>query len=133
MMRRAFLPFVFLVVLAQAAALLALPAVSVLYAAADQDGMICTCTHGANETCPMHHGPAKSDQPNSQDGTAPARWCRGCLDGSEAALAFVALWDVPLADLVEPSRPDGQDRLNARALTAFPDRIAVPLTPPPRA
>jgi hypothetical protein len=85
----------------------------------------CTCSHGSNVACPMHHAAAKRDLRSCS--------CRGTSDGSTAVLASLfGLSAVLTAPLDLPALPLVADR--PQPFESHPAAVfVVPDGPPPRA
>jgi hypothetical protein len=87
------------------------------------DSISCTCVHGANAQCPMHH-PASPK---------PDRQCRNTTDPAAATLVSLlgpaAVLPAPACCVAPPSITKSPNR----QITQFISFLAVPDGPPPRA
>jgi hypothetical protein len=105
------------------AALLIAPSVVLLTAAAHAEAEECSCIHGANAICPMHHRPA----PGSKI----------CLIGSiDSGLATLSsLFQAPglMPRVSAAPIPTGVSSVSSLLAAAIPFRSAPPDPPPPRA
>jgi hypothetical protein len=87
------------------------------------DSMTCTCVHGANAQCPMHH-PARP-KPDCQ--------CRSTTDPDAAAIVSLLGPIAVLADAPAHATTPPITRLPDYSTTRFTSFIASPDGPPPRA
>jgi hypothetical protein len=87
------------------------------------DSMTCTCVHGANAQCPMHH-PA-NPKPDCQ--------CRNAADPDAAAIVTLLGPIAVMADAPSHTANLSITKLPNYTITRFTSFIASPDGPPPRA
>jgi hypothetical protein len=87
------------------------------------DSISCTCVHGANAQCPMHH-PA-NPTPNCH--------CRNAADPDAAAIVSLLGTIAVLADTPARSMTLSMTRLPNSSITGFVSVLTPPDGPPPRA
>jgi hypothetical protein len=107
----------------QLSVLTAAPLSLFLTATQAADSLGCTCVHGANARCPMHH-PARP-KPDSQ--------CRSTADPDAAAIVSLLGPIAVLADAPAGATPVSINQLPNYPITRFVSFVAPPDGPPPRA
>jgi len=85
----------------------------------------CTCTHGDEVVCPMHHATPKRDPKSCS--------CRSTTDDGIAAIASLFGGTAVLTTPTRATEPSLSTTLSQRSLTHPLDLFPVPDAPPPRA
>jgi hypothetical protein len=135
--RRRLIAFVLTVIVGTLAAVAATPvAIGQLIAAsapaaAPSEQALCTCGHGMDAQCPMHHHGADSRKP-TQPPAKGNRWCAGCRDSVDMTLTAMIGFAVPMVDSCRLTPPDAASE-SLVAFAARPlDLVRPPVSPPPR-
>jgi hypothetical protein len=133
--RRRLIAFVLTLVVGTLAALAATPvAIGQLIAAtapavAAGAQMQCTCGHGMDAQCPMHHHGAASSASSKK---STPKWCAGCRDSVDMTLTAMIGFAAPMVERAAFAQPDGQSE-SLVAFRAHPlDLVRPPTAPPPR-
>jgi len=85
----------------------------------------CTCSHGDDVVCPMHHATPKRDPKSCS--------CRSTTDDGIAVIASLFGGTAVLTTPTRTAAPSLSATLSQRALTHPLDLFPVPDAPPPRA
>jgi hypothetical protein len=133
--RRRLIAFVLTLVVGTLAALAAtpvaigqlMPASTVSVASVQQQ---CTCGHGMDAQCPMHHHGAESSKKSTS--TSSNKWCAGCRDSVDMTLTAMIGFAAPMVERAAFTRPDAPSE-SLLASGAHPlDLVRPPTSPPPR-
>jgi hypothetical protein len=133
--RRRLIAFALTVIVSTLAAVAATPvAIGQLMAASSADApkveMLCTCGHGADAQCPMHHHGTQASK--SKPTPTKNRFCAGCRDSVDMTLTAMIGFAAPMVDRCRFTPPE----TTAEALIAFGshplDQVRPPTAPPPR-
>jgi hypothetical protein len=87
------------------------------------EGIACTCVHGDDQACPMHH-PLSTPKPCS---------CRGNSDAGSAAVAALVGSPAVLPHAADSVPLLSVSEVSPRFMSRRADRPRVPDAPPPRA
>ena len=111
---------------AQAVSLVAVSWSGYLHTSQSSDNLTCTCTHGLDANCPMHHHRKESSKSDCHCASnAPDT-------GTTSVVTFLGIAGV-LTATPGASAPLLQSPFTDRSATAPTDWIAAPVGPPPRA